>query len=277
MVNSDKGCENILNKEIKINRRPGVDFKIPTDVCLGEEFDIFYVSDANEDIVSWNYNFGDGSFSNNRNPSHIYNYISTFDVGLEVLSSHGCRNDTVMLDVINAHDFPIVDFKVDKLFASEISSEISFYNGSVGATKYLWDFDNGEYTYEENPIFRFNNPRSYDVSLTATNDFGCSSNMIKTIQINPEFTFYIPDAFTPDNDGINDVFIAKGKRISSFFMQVFNRWGEVVFESSKIDFGWNGKNSSGKMLSNGVYLYKIQVYDLNQRLRVYNGEVKLLR
>ncbi len=277
LVNSDKGCENILNKEIKINRRPGVDFKIPTDVCLGEEFDIFYVSDANEDIVSWNYNFGDGSFSKNRNPSHIYNYISNFDVGLEVLSSHGCRNDTVMLNVIKAHDFPIADFKVDKLFASEISSEISFYNGSVGATKYLWDFDNGEYTYEENPIFRFNNPRSYDVSLTATNDFGCSSNMIKTIQINPEFTFYIPDAFTPDNDGINDVFIAKGKRISSFFMQVFNRWGEVVFESSKIDFGWNGKNSSGKMLSNGVYLYKIQVYDLNQRLRVYNGEVKLLR
>ena len=101
--------------------------------------------------------------------------------------------------------------------------------------------------------------------------------MFKTIQINPEFTFYIPDAFTPDNDGINDVFIAKGKRISSFFMQVFNRCGEVVFESSKIDFGWNGKNLSGKMLSNGIYLYKIQVYDLNQRLRVYNGEVKLLR
>ena len=62
LVNSDKGCENILNKEIKINRRPGVDFKIPTDVCLGEEFDIFYVSDANEDIVSWNYNFGDEVF-----------------------------------------------------------------------------------------------------------------------------------------------------------------------------------------------------------------------
>ena len=60
-------------------------------------------------------------------------------------------------------------------------------------------------------------------------------------------------------------------------MQVFNRWGEVVFESSKIDFGWNGKNSSGKMLSNGIYLYNIQVYDLNQRLRGIMVRVKLLR
>ena len=101
--------------------------------------------------------------------------------------------------------------------------------------------------------------------------------MVKTIQINPEYTFFVPDAFTPDGNGVNDVFKPEGNRISSFEMQVFNRWGDIVFESSMLDFGWDGYSSSGEELSRGVYMYHIEVYDLNERLWVYNGEIRLMR
>jgi gliding motility-associated-like protein len=276
-VISDRGCEGILNKEIEINKNPSVDFQIPSDICLGEIVDILYVSKSNEDVESWNYSFGDGSFSNDMNPSHTYEYIDSFDISLEVLSSEGCRNDTIIVDVIEVHEFPVADFQPSKLFASELSSEISFYNNSEGATYYEWDFDNGEYSFEESPVFRFYDPHSYDVSLTVTNDFGCSSRMVKTIQINPEYTFFVPDAFTPDGNGVNDVFKPEGNRISSFEMQVFNRWGDIVFESSMLDFGWDGYSSSGEELSRGVYMYHIEVYDLNERPWVYNGEIRLMR
>ena len=158
LVNSDKGCENILNKEIKINKI-GVDFKIPTDVCLEKNL-IYFMFQMLMKILCLGIIIGDG-FSKNRNISYI---IINFDVGLEVVFS--CRNDTVMLDVIKAHDFPIADFKVDKLFASEISSEISFIMALL-VLQSIYGILTTVNTHMKKINFQVNNPRSYDVSLTA--------------------------------------------------------------------------------------------------------------
>ena len=101
------------------------------------------------------------------------------------------------------------------------------------------------YSNEKNPIHTFNSPEVYNVSLNAINQFGCSSLAYQTIQINPEYTFFIPDAFSPDGDGLNDTFQPKGDRISSFNMKVFDRWGGILFESSDINYGWDGTNNEG--------------------------------
>ena len=272
---SDKGCEGMLSKKITIHKLPSADFKIASDICLGDEVEISYLSDAN--VAAWNYNFGDGSFSTEQHPIHTYTSISSFDISLEVISVEGCKNDTTMSAIIQVHALPIADFQASTLFASELSPEINFYNHSKDATFFMWNFDNGEYSSEENPIVSFYNPQIYNVVLRATNEIGCSSEMIKTVQINPEYTFFIPDAFTPDGDGLNDVFEAQGNRISSFEMQVFDRWGGIVFSSASIELGWDGNNSSGEQLRDGIYLYHIALYDLNERLWVYNGELKLMR
>ena len=182
-----------------------------------------------------------------------------------------------MTSIIETHNSPIADFQASKLFTSELSSEINFYNHSEGAIFFEWNFDNGEYSFEENPTFNFSDPQIYNVSLIATNDIGCSSEIIKVVNINPEYTFFVPDAFTPDGDGLNDVFLAEGNRILSFEMQVFDRWGGIIFKSPHIDLGWDGNNSNGEELSEGIYMYHILVYDLNEKLWVYNGEFKLVR
>ena len=231
----------------------------------------------NNQIVSWNYSFGDGNFSDKKNPKHIYDYHGSFDIGLEVLSEAGCKNDTLIPAIIKVHSLPNVDFQPEKLFVSESYSEISFYNYSEGATSFFWNFDNGDYSVEYNPIYNFSDIRSYNVSLTAINDIGCISELIKTIQINPEYDLFVPNSFTPNGDGVNDVFVAKGKRVDSFEMQVFDRWGGLIFKSSNIDLGWNGKSISGEKLDNGIYLYNIAVYDSNGRFWTYNGELKLMR
>ena len=278
LVTTNNGCESSFNKEIKISKLPSAKFTTFSDACIGDEIKISYLQNTNDNqIISWNYSFGDGNFSDKKNPKHIYDYNGSFDIGLEVFSEAGCKNDTLMPAIIKVHSLPNVDFQADKLFVSESYSEISFYNYSEGATSFVWNFDNGDYSFEYNPIYNFSDIRTYNVSLTAINDIGCSSELIKTIQINPEYDLFIPNSFTPDGDGVNDLFVAKGKRIDTFKMQVFDRWGGVIFKSSNIDLGWDGKSYSGEKLDNGIYLYHIAVYDLNGRFWTYNGELKLLR
>ena len=278
LVLSDNGCQGSFNREIVINKLPSLNFQFSSDVCLGDEVEFLYNTELNDvNISKWNYDFGDGNFSGDQSPLYNYNYAGTFDIGLEVVSVEGCKNDTIIPAGIVVHNFPVVDFKTSTLFASELSSEINFYNYSLGATFFEWDFDNGDYSFEENPVFKFDDPQIYNVSLMATNNAGCSSEMIKSIHIYPEHTFFIPDAFSPNGDGVNDVFLAQGNRVLSFEMQVFDRWGGIVFESSNINLGWDGKTSSGDDLSSGTYLFHIALYDINERPWVYNGELKLIR
>ena len=87
----------------------------------------------------------------------------------------------------------------------------------------------------------------------------------------------MPDAFTPDGDGLNDIFLPQGERILFYEMQVFDRWGGLVFQSSSIDLGWNGETPNGEKLNEGVYMYHISVSDLNEKVWVYNGEFRLIR
>jgi gliding motility-associated-like protein len=179
--------------------------------------------------------------------------------------------------VIAVHLLPFADFHASTLIASEIESEISFYNKSEGATSYVWSFNNGDYSFEESPSYDFIDVKNYNVSLTAIDDFGCQSEVTRIVNIHPEYTIFIPNSFTPDSDGLNDIFEAAGTGIEEFEMKVFDRWGGLIFESSNIDLGWDGNNYSGLPTDNGVYLYHVALYDYNGRVWVYNGDINLTR
>ncbi|MDC0249604.1 PKD domain-containing protein [Flavobacteriales bacterium] len=274
-VISEQGCTGDLSQKIEIYKLPIANFDIPTHACFGDEVEISNLSDDN--IIEWYYTFGDGNSSYEKNPTHTYDFVNQFDISLEVTSPEGCVNDTTMPAIIEIHPLPIADFQANTLIASEIESEIKFFNQSIGASSYIWSFDNENYSFEENPIYYFNNTQNYEVILTAINDFSCSSEIMKVVYIHPEYSFYIPNSFTPNNDGKNDIFLAQGNGIISSDMQVFNRWGGLVFESSNIEFGWNGLDANSNKLEEGLYLYHISLYDYNGKLWVYNGEFKLMR
>ncbi len=273
---SDKGCVSTKKEEVVIYELPSSNFTINNSVCLNEEFEITDLSEGNgTEIVQWLYDFNDGYISDKQNPSHAYSYVNNFNVSLEVISDIGCKNDTSIN--VEVHSLPIANFQASTLHAPETEAEIKFYNNSVGATKLFWDFDNGMTSSLENPIIEFNNIGNYNVLFIAVSEFGCEDEMIKQVYIHPEYTIFVPTAFTPDGDGLNDIFEAKGTGITEFEMQVFDRWGGLVFESSSVDYGWNGKNVAGEIVNNGTYLYHVALYDHNGRLWVYNGELNLMR
>mgnify|MGYP006421426163 FL=1 len=198
-------------------------------------------------------------------------------MSLSIVDANGCQSLATEFDLIKVNKVPIADFEADITYSCSSSETINFTNNSLNGSVYLWDFDNGMTSSLENPVIEFNNIGNYNVFLIAVSEFGCEDEMIKQVYIHPEYTIFVPTAFSPDGDGLNDIFEAKGTGITEFEMQVFDRLGGLVFESSSVDYGWNGKDVAGEIVNNGTYLYHVALYDHNGRLWVYNGELNLMR
>jgi gliding motility-associated-like protein len=111
--------------------------------------------------------------------------------------------------------------------------------------------------------------------LTAYNDHNCKDSTVGIVKINSDYTLYVPNCFTPNDDGINDVFYAHSVGLRGFEITIFNRWGEVIFESNDINKGWDGKKN-GRLVPTGVYIYKIKYIDSDMKKKIQYGKVSVI-
>jgi gliding motility-associated-like protein len=165
-----------------------------------------------------------------------------------------------------------------------IVNPIVYFNpdgSSSDVVEWYWNFDFlGEDTIR-NSQFAFPDSGQYPTTLIVTNQFGCSDTITKVVRIDTDHILFIPNAFTPTGDGLNEGFGPIGVGIRSkagdYRMQIFNRWGELIFESRKIEDLWYGLNDKDELLPNGVYVYQIDLIDAFNRKQKYSGKVTLLR
>jgi gliding motility-associated-like protein len=115
------------------------------------------------------------------------------------------------------------------------------------------------------------------VCLIATNIYACGDTSCDSVRVKPDFSFYVPNAFTPNGDNINELFTPMGISFKDYELTIYDRWGQVIFRSKDIDFSWDGKLSSGKEASNGLYVYTINLKDLNDIKHNFIGSVALIR
>jgi gliding motility-associated-like protein len=135
------------------------------------------------------------------------------------------------------------------------ATEIQFYNLSFSnIVNYAWTFYKGT-SIEKDPLQKINYDVPHDVWLLVKNRYGCLDSIKKTVK--PPLLVYAPNSFTPNGDGINDAFRFKGVGIKLFNLLIYNRWGELVFETDNIDKGWDGTYNDLKVPS-GVYVYKVR-------------------
>ena len=186
-----------------------------------------------------------------------------YDVTLTVTDQTGCQWDTIIAAYqIIAHDNPKADFLWNPNPTDYLNAQITFTNQSIDNVFNQWIFiTNIQHTDTViNPVFQFpqDKPGDYNVTLITTNQAGCIDSISKVVIIDDVFLFYIPTAFTPDGDGLNDNFkvVGEGLDLSNFKMTVFNKWGELVFESNNPDIGWDGTRN-GSLVPDGVYIWKI--------------------
>jgi len=144
--------------------------------------------------------------------------------------------------------------------------------------KWLWDFmSDGNYLDTvKNPVFNFKDMGRYMTSLIVTSDHGCKDTIFKTIIIDDEFGLYIPNAFTPNGDGLNDEFMPKGHAIEKWDMYIFDRWGNILFHTKEFGKGWDGK-VKGADAPNDVYTYLIKVKTSGGKIKEFKGHVTLLK
>jgi gliding motility-associated-like protein len=168
-------------------------------------------------------------------------------------------------------------------------TEIQFESvNSTNVVDWFWLFDsiqNLGASNQPNPLFEFpiDQGGNYPVTLVVTDENGCSSQITRTIEILDLFSLYIPTAFSPNNDGTNDAFFAVGTDIdpARFSMQVINRWGNLVFETTDVNEVWYGKSNdaSEHFAQDGVYFYRVVVYSLSNpaERKEIKGSVSLMR
>lgn len=227
------------------------------------------------------WDFGDGTTSNNCVTSHTFTTPGCYDISLTVTSPDGCVGSLTQNQYICVFPYPIADFEFGPQPADILSPEIDFVNTSSGATIYNWDFAGLGTSTLINPSFVFpsDEPGNYNVCLVVENQHGCVDDICKIVVIDDYFTIYVPNAFTPDGDGVNDLFFALADGIdpTSFELMVFNRWGDLIFTTNDPNGTWDGTHR-GQKSQQDVYVWKIKLKDaVEGKKHAFYGHVSLLR
>lgn len=153
---------------------------------------------------------------------------------------------------------------------------ITIQNTSVNSEAWLWNFDDGSSSNKFSPQPTYTTTGWYDLTLVAFDSLGCTDTTSKSIFVQPEIWVYIPNSFTPDNDGYNQSFSVSTIGASEMEFTIYNRWGELIYHTNDPYFKWDGTYQNNPSPS-GVYVYKCLVYDELGRPYNYEGTITLLR
>jgi gliding motility-associated-like protein len=252
-------CATITNMTITITPLHNVSFVADTLFGCAPLTVNFTNTSGNPTNCSWS--LGSGQVFSGCNANYTFNQAGCFDITL-TSTENGCANSLTLEDYICVDNPPQASFTVDPTVFSQPSQNISFNNTSIGATSYFWDFGDDLYSNAVNPDHLFENTiEGYTVTLTATSDAGCTDQQELFIEFNEGEIFYVPNSFTPDGDGFNQTFkpiFTSGFDPFNFEMFIYNRWGELIFETHDANRGWDGSyGMDGRDVQQGVYTYKI--------------------
>lgn len=206
----------------------------------------------------------------------------TYDIALITTSATGCVDSATYANFIYVEATPVAEFDVSLTELPSLEPTAEFYNLSTGATSYQWDFnDNTTTSAETNPTHDFpaSNQGSYNVELVAISPLGCADTAYRVIKVIEELIYYIPNSFTPDGDQYNQIFqpvFTTGFDPQNFEIKIYDRWGEVIWESLDPSAGWDG-TYDGKILPSGTYTWVVtfkMIY--NEERKVLTGHVTIL-
>jgi gliding motility-associated-like protein len=202
-----------------------------------------------------------------------------YTVNVVVTSPFGCVGNGNTIADVTVYNSPVADFSVASTVVSELEPNFQFINEcSANTLGWQWDFGDNSTDNVPSPAHTYTQRGTYNARLIATSDGGCTDTTEMPVTVEPEFTLYVPTAFTPNGDGKNDVFFAYGNEITSFTMRVYDRWGNLVFASEDIMSGWDGRAKDGSEIAQqDVYVYKIAVKDFEGKAHGLTGSFSLLK
>jgi gliding motility-associated-like protein len=283
-TSNEYGCTAVDTIEVIVQSMPEVQFTSNSTITCAPASILFQnqtIMDGPGYTCIWNFGNGNLVYScNDVTASYLNN--GTYNVSLTVTSPYGCIADYVAYDYINTVG-PEASFSYLPNPADVQNSVIQFSNQSSGANTFIWDMAGLESFYTENPLYEFPNqePGEYEVCLTAISDQGCLDEYCTEVIIKPDLTLYVPNAFSPNGDGINDLFFPVIDGVDELYyeMSIFNRRGKMVWSSVDFNDKWDGGDLTDEYYDdNQIYTWVIRIKDEASVLKSeYTGHVMVVR
>lgn len=317
VVISTGGCVDTIIQQVVIYNNPIASFTERDSGCAPVCVDFSDASQAVDGtITSWMWNFPGAAppLSIYQNPANIcYKTPGTFGASLIVTNTYGCMDTISLPGIIDVYPYPNADFCFSPNQASVTNPVFTFcdmWTPNPGVTGWVWDFGDGSPpdSTNANPIHSYsltandNAFHSYTVTLIVVNQYGCKDTISKVVEVVPEFTFYIPNTFSPNGDGFNAYFYAKGIGIKEYAIWIFDRWGNqlwdcqfkgnnTAWDASPMEgvpsaCKWDGQvvrggsdmsGHSGKYLQEDVYVWKVKLTDVFDQEHNYIGHLNVIR
>lgn len=258
-VTDINNCQDTRTRNISYFPVPAVLIVSPSEFLGCTPAEIFFnnLSTPIDETYGIFWDFGDGGSSTDISPVHTFENPGTYSVSLDLVSPIGCETDTVFNDLITVQESPAAGFTFAPPEPSNIDPQVFFTDQSARAIQWFWDFDDGTTSTLQSPTHSFRDTGRYEVLQVVTHPSGCMDTLVQLVDVRPEVRYHLPNAFTPNGDGLNDAYLGVGllDGATNFSMSIWNRWGEMIFETSNPDEGWNGRKfNSGAESPNGVYV-----------------------
>ncbi|MCW3079680.1 PKD domain-containing protein [Segetibacter sp.] len=263
----------VVNLRIASNVK--ADFETPPTGCAPYTARFNNTSSGGQNFY---WSFGDEGTSNQVSPEHLYSTPGTYLVKLRAVDSSTCNllDTTSFTIVVSGKPTASFSFTPDP---PQENTAVQFINSSIGATRYIWKFGDGDtlLTRSASPVQHiYNETKLYNPCLIAINNAGCPDTACTSLQARIVPLIDVPNAFTPNGDGINDKVFVRGFGITRMAWKIYNRWGLLVFETIDRTAGWDG-TYKGTVQPNEVYHYVLDVeYSDNSKFQK-RGDITLLK
>lgn len=276
----DFPCFASSSLEVIVDPQPFVVFVVDDpDGCVPHA--VMFTAETSDDAVSCTWDFGTGATANSCDSAgFVYNVPGCYDVSLTAVGENGCVTTVTAEELVCAWDFPQATFVASPSRPTfeepwVVLSEIAF-----GAVSYEWSIDDEVIGTEPEITYNLNSygGSSIPVCLTVTNIHGCEDTFCRTLELAESLTIFVPNAFTPDQDGVNEVWVPVVNGAMEYECSVYNRWGERVFYSETPGEAWLGEMQKGEYFCpDGVYTWHIKVVGVDWETKDLKGHVLIMR
>ncbi len=276
-ISTLENCSDSILKYLTVLPLPVVSILGDT-VCLGEVSTFDAKQDSGNPVKTWNWDFGDGNTGSGKTTNCVYSFSGNYSIKLLVTDVYNCSNSFTANGSQVVNPLPNPNFGISVSDFGINQSRISLKATENNALQYNWRFPNGKTANKDTASITINDLLKGDIHLIVTNQFGCIDSSYQYIYVYPNnFNVYIPSAISLNNDLLNDNFRPIGLGANKdYSMSIYNRWGEMIFNTTDPEKGWDGKYMD-EFVMEGVYTYYIQFTFVDGKIYRYPGTVTVLR